>query len=155
MRIAPEAELGVLAEIFVPDIDAADEPGRAVHDDDLAMVAEVDALVEKGDPRREEALHADAGFLQLLDEPALELQAADPVVDDADLDALLRFAEQRLLEAAADLVVAQRVVVEVDVMLRPLESVQDGGVGRFGIRQHLRLVASGDREHREAAEQVE
>lgn len=155
MRVPPEAQLRVFAEIFVPDVDASDEPDLPVDDDNLPMVPEVDALVEEGDARSKEALHLHASVQQLLHIGVPELHAADSVVNDSDLDAFGGFAEQHRLELAADLVMADRIIVEMNVMAGRIQRLQDRGVGRLRVGEDLRPVAAGDRQHREAVEQVE
>ena len=43
VRVAPVAELRVLADVLVADVQPAREPGAPVHDDDLAVVPQVHA----------------------------------------------------------------------------------------------------------------
>src|SRR5690606_6002868 len=112
------------AEVFITDIDAADDREAAIHHRDLAMIAEVDLEAVAPALGGVERADIDAGFGQGADIGARQLEAADLVVEEVDLDAGARLGLQSLAQALADTVVAHDVVLEQDVFLRLFDRVE-------------------------------
>ncbi len=116
VEIAPGADSAQRSAVFVGDVEAARERHLAVDDDDLAMVAEVDRLKEDG-PHREEARVLSAGGAERVPPSSREAEATEGVAEETHFDATLRGGDEALAEPAPRLVVADHVVLGVDVVL--------------------------------------
>ena len=143
MGIAPVATL-FQAQVFVADIVATDPGGLSVHHHILAMVAkiELEAIApalggaERGD------VHA--GHLQLAAEAGLaEFVAADLVVQQEYLEPGARLVRQYPAQPPAEVIVADNVELEQDVVFRAGEAGQDAVEGLPAVDQQFHAIAGG------------
>ena len=103
VRVAPEADFRIAAEVFVADAVAADPGVKAVYDDDLPVIAKVDLKAIHAAANRVKRAHVNASGLQPLHATAREIVAADFVVQQIDANAGLRALEKLLLKLPSDL----------------------------------------------------
>ncbi len=126
MRVAPGGEALAAVDVLLADVHAAGVADLAVDDDDLAVVAVVDAQ-EVGDVGPDHC----AGALELLELGLAEGDAAHPVVHDADLDPGGEPVEQDRHQLRREPVLLPDEVLQVDEPLRRpqvlLEAVVLGG----------------------------
>src|SRR5690606_30320727 len=153
--VAPGAELRVEPEVLVAHVEPAHVPAHAVDDDDLAVVAEVEA--EPAAPRAPPAEPGDAhaGLVQLLEVPLREVVAADLVVEEVDADARAGLLDQPPLELPAQAVVADDVELGEDVALGRLDPREDGVEGGPAVDEEAEVVAARERERGELLERPE
>src|SRR5690606_23951378 len=119
---------GRVADPVAADAEPGDERDGAVDGDHFAMVARQPA--ERAfEPRRVIAAHVDSGVAKPLPEAPRRLaEIAHPVVDQPYGDAVLRLRDHRVREFEADLVLADEVALEVDVMRRLRDRVEPRGI---------------------------
>jgi hypothetical protein len=117
--VAPLAHALHEAAVFVADVEAAGEGCRAVDDDDLPVVPEVHGLQEDR-PHRQEGPRAHARFLP---------RAEEAPVHEAHLDAAHRGRDKAVLEPLAGRVVADQVILRVDVVARAVDGGAECVVG--------------------------
>ena len=129
------------------DVDAAQEGGVPVDDQQLAVVAPVPAPVvargQRVDGVELVQLHAAGG--QPFEEGGRRAEGAGAVAQQVDLHALRLLGHQRLGKALAHLVVVEDVGLEVDVVARGLDGREHGPVGGRPVLQQQHLVAGGQR----------
>ncbi|MCY1515763.1 hypothetical protein D9M68_503640 [compost metagenome] len=106
MGVAPRRQRRTLAQVLHADIVAADKRLAPVHDDQLAVVAEVELEAVDEAAMRGKRPRIDARIEQRAHVAARQRMAADAVEQEVDLDAGLRALAQQRLQAPA-----QRIVV--------------------------------------------
>ena len=114
--VAPCAPPGA-ADVAVGDVHAAEEAHAAVDDGDLAVVAVIDLAGEERELDVQEREHLDSFAAHPLEKVLFHAAAPHVVVEDAHLDPLPGFRDQRVAQAAARCVVAEDVILDVDVVL--------------------------------------
>ena len=80
-----------------------------------------------------ERSHLHAGRTERLPILARRSPTADPIVQDPDLYTLTRLLDQHLTELVPDVVVTQKIVLEVDEPLRRLDGFEPRGERRLTI----------------------
>ena len=118
MGVAPRTPLRA-AHVAVGDVHAADEARAAVDDDDLAVVAVIDLAREARELDVQEGMDLDSRLAHLPEERLLDAAAPHVVVENPHADSLAGLRGERVAEAAARLVVAEDVVLQVDVVVCP------------------------------------
>ena len=129
--VAPRSPLRA-ADVAVGDVHASDEADAAVDDGYFAVVAVVDLAGEKRELDVQERERLDSLAAHPLEKGLFHAAAPHVVVEDAHLDPLPGFRDQRVAQAAARCVVAEDVILDVDVVLRPGDLRKQ--------RLHLRLA---------------
>src|SRR5690606_14719640 len=129
---------------LVADAQAADDADARVREHELAVVAAQHAqrVPQRG---RREAAYVAAGAAQLVPVRVAGADAAEPVIEDEDLDAGAGTLGERAGEAAAHVVVTDDVVLEDDAALRARDDVQHRGERRGPVDEHGRGVAERER----------
>src|SRR5690606_23470128 len=123
--IAPRAgPAGRIADPVLADAEARDERDVPVDREHLAVVPRQPS--ERAlEPRRVVAAHVHPGVPEALPEPTRRLpEVAHPVVDQPDGDAFLRLRDQRVRELRADLVLAEEIALEIDMLPGPRDLPQ-------------------------------
>ena len=139
VHVAPRQE-------HLPDVDATDEAGLTVDDQELAMVAQVRRPSAADRIEREELRDAPAGDDDRPEEAAHVGRArAEAVEQDAHSHAPRARSEQRLAEAQAHGVGLKDVALEVNVIPRCVDGGELRGVRLLGTEEHAHDVARGDR----------
>ena len=142
MRIAPRPHLRA-RDIALRDIDAAREADLPVHDQNLAVVAVIDAAGEPRESHRHEALRLHARLAEPAHELAAKAPAAHVVVDEPHLDAFGRLFDEDVGDFAAELVVLDNVIFEMDRRAGSAQGFPDL-VERLGaVVEHPHPVADG------------
>jgi hypothetical protein len=129
------------------DVDAAEERGAPVDDQQLAVIALVQLPAFARQQRIDgvELEHVDAAVGQALEKLGRCAERADAVADQVDLHALLLLGDQRLCKPLADLIVFEDVGLHVDVILRRADGRDHGLVGRRTVLEQTNVVAGGQR----------
>ena len=117
------------------------KPGRAVDDEDLAMIAEVDLEPATEGSDRQELSRLAADGEERIEHSPRRMVRADRVVEDANLDAGLRLVGEGRDQAPAQLVVVEDVGFDVDVALRRGDRLEDGGEGRVPLAEEVDAIA--------------
>lgn len=113
-------------EVAFGDVDAAHESRAAVDDGDLGVIAPVGARREPREAQRRADAHVDSGLAEPPDEPLREVPRTHGVVEQPHLHAGARLAHEDVGDGAADAVVGEDVVGEMDVASRPLQCADQG-----------------------------
>ena len=120
--------LGVLG-VSVPgvgDAHATDEAGGAVGDHEFAVGAVVEA--SQGEPAEgTEVQHLNSGGPHAFGEAVVHLEAADPIENDADIEACAGFGGEGIGEAFSDGPAPVDEGFEKDGVLRGINRVEHGG----------------------------
>lgn len=117
MGVAPVAKRS-FTEIFIADVEAADESFFSVHYENFAVVAEVDAGIEEGDFEREEDLNSAAGSAKVCEEFFFDHLYADRIKEYPHFDTCCGAFCQEVDDLATEFVGTEDVVLHVDVVLR-------------------------------------
>lgn len=115
MGVAPHA-LRAAVHIAVGDVHAAQKPDHPVDHHDLAVVAVVDLAGEQREPDMQESIDLDAGGAHVVEKRLPDPHAPHVVVEHPHLDPLAGLGHERIAQAAARPVVAEDVVLDMDVM---------------------------------------
>ena len=102
--------------VAVGDVHSSDESHPAVDDRDLAVVAVVDLAGEKRELHVQERVHLDSLGSHPLEKGFFYPGAAHVVVENPHLDPLAGFGDEGVAQAAAGRVVAEDVVLDMDVV---------------------------------------
>ena len=115
--IAPAPDPRVPTEIFVADVVAADPGGVAVHDDGLAVVAEIELKAIARPLAAVERQDIDVVVAQFRHVGGRQAEAADLVIQEIDVDAPVNGRDQSPFEGVADVVVIDDVELHQHVVL--------------------------------------
>ncbi len=127
MRVTPAPAAAGVLHVAVGDVHASDVARGLVDDDELAVVAPVDAVGKLREGHLEERVRLDAGLVHHLEEPVSRRETAHVVIHHLDLDAFGRLAHQNLRDLMAERVVEEDVILQID---RPRGAEQIGLEGR-------------------------
>ena len=116
MGIAPAAPRHAV-DVSVGDVHAPDEAHTSVDDGYFAVVAVVDFARETREPHVQKGPHLDTLGAHTLEKGAFDACTPHVVVENPHLDALPGFGDERIAQAAARAVVAEDVVLYMNVML--------------------------------------
>ena len=119
--IPPVTEFRVFSDVFIPDVKAADISNGIVDRAELAVIAVVEAEVDKADQGGEKDRSFNSGLAHLAEGFIGELSAADSVGQKADMDA-----SSGRLDEVADNFLAQAVgfydvVFDLNISLGPVD----------------------------------
>ena len=103
--VAPSTEAYVATEVFVADVEAADEGFASVGHNDFSVVAEVQLQPRPPETIRSEGMALDAGFLEFAQVFSGKFVGADFVKNEVNADSGAGAFDERILEAVADSVV--------------------------------------------------
>ena len=140
MHVAPRAEAGHVPPVLVADVEAARERRLAVDDDDLAVVPEVHGLQERAS-HRQEVGDAHARLAQRPPPAGAEREAPESVHQEPDGHAALGCGHEPVAKPGARRVVADQVVLRVDVVARAVDGVAERVVHGLALDEHVDLVA--------------
>src|SRR5690606_3580153 len=120
VRIAPILVVDKTIDVSVGNVHASQKPYVTVDDDNLAVVAEVDAVRKEHEVNAEERIDFDTVFAKLVDEVSPEAMASKVVKNDSNLHTLAGFLDQGVLDLGTRLVFFEDVVLQVDEFFRIL-----------------------------------
>src|SRR5678816_1519795 len=129
MGIPPGAELGIFAEVFVPNVMPADKRGVAIDDDDLAVIPEIELKPVRVTFSRVEWAHVYAGGTKLIHVGRRQIVTADFVVEHVAADACLRLCDERIFQTATQAVVVDDVELDEHVFASRRDGFEDGSKG--------------------------
>ena len=113
VRIPPRSQFGA-CHVALGNVDAPGETDLPIHNQNFAVVAVVDLA---GQPRKDnahETFHLDTGLLQVADKSTAQSPTAYIVVDQTDFDSLLCLLNQYVGNLAAQWIIFNDVVLEMD-----------------------------------------
>ena len=134
MSISPVPELLIPSQILSSHVKSAHETDPAVNDHDLSVVTVVYAELELPQQRREKLRHKDSLFFQTLPVSVLHRPASHTVEEHTNLNAFPRFLDEHFLYLLPQLVVADDIVLQVNITLRPLHLFNQRAKLRFPVR---------------------
>ena len=114
--VAPVAERS-FAEVLVTDVESADKSGFSVNNENLPVVAEVDAGVQERDFEREEDGNLTACCPEVGEELAFYFLYADRIEECPHLNACCGTFSQKVNDFTTEFVAPENVVFHVDVVL--------------------------------------
>src|SRR5690606_31319732 len=133
--IAPRRQHRVFVEVFIANITAAEHAGRAVDDNDLAVVAKIQLQPVARAFGGVERADVDTAGNQGFDVAAPQLEAADLVIQKQHGDAFAHFRDQFIVQLGADIVIANDVVLEQYVVARVVDCLEQRRKNLFAIDQ--------------------
>jgi hypothetical protein len=151
VRIAPVFGIFGVAQPLVGDAHATGEADLAVHHQQFAVGAVVDAA-QVVPVQRVVELHFDAGVLHFLQQLVVDALAAGPVDQHVHRHAGARAFLERLGEAFADVARPVDVGLHVDGALRALDGGQHGGEDAVAVLEVLDAVAADQRRPEQSAD---
>ena len=120
-RFALEPQVGIAprphfrpGDVPLGDVDPAREPDLAVHNQDLAVIPVINMAGQPRENHLHETLYPDAGLAQPADVLAPESPTAHVVVDQPHFDSLLRLGDQNVGDLAAQRIVLDDVIFQMD-----------------------------------------
>lgn len=125
MSVAPRTPFRA-ADVAVGDVHAADESHAAVDDGDFTVVTVVDLAGEERELDVQEREDLDSLAAHPFEKVFFHAAAPHVVVEYAHLDPLPGLFHQRIAQAAARFIVAEDVILNVNMMLRPGDFGQQG-----------------------------
>ena len=141
VSVAPHAACAPAAavDVAVGNVHAADVAAFAVNHHYFAVVAPIDALGKLREVDSHKRICFDAGVEHGFEEPFVDVERANTIVDYSHFYALTSFFDENVAYFVADAVVLENVVLHVDV-LRGSTQVGTQGVefvGTVGVDVHL------------------
>ena len=130
-RVAPEAKAGHLAQVLVADIQAAREGDPAIHDQDLAVVAQVDLDAAANRIEREEDTTFPASRDERLQPASAEAMRAHGVVEEPNFHSFACLRRQQVEELLARGVRLKDEILKMNMMFGFADRLQLVGVGRL------------------------
>ena len=124
---------------------------KAVHDDDLPMIAKVDLKTIGAAADGVKRAHLDPAVAHPF-EAAPRRMAADVIVKKIDAHSGADALEKALLKLTSDLVVAKNVELHQHVIACRFDSGEDRGERRLAVDQQLRVVSRSERKFGQALE---
>ncbi len=145
----------VIGEMPVADIHAADKPLTAVDDQDFPVVSQVEEDTPPHQRRRQEALDAHGGLLEIAANGRQRIAVAQRVDQYAHFDAALRRLDQGGGKPTAGFVRFEDIGGKADPGARRLDRLDHGGVGFLAVMQRLHEVAGDKGAAGDTVDQVE
>jgi hypothetical protein len=126
MGISPGGSLGIFFDVFVTDVQSAQEADASIDEQDLAVVAL--AWPEAPEPlgRRVELDDAGTGTLEAVQSTTVETVGPDRVEDQANVDTRCGSRFERREHATTRLVGSQDVGLEMNGLLGTIDCLEHG-----------------------------
>ena len=145
----------MLADVFITHVVAADERFDPVDDDDLAMVSKVDPQRIAPPGRGLERGHFRAGVAEILEVFFRQTVTPQGVVKDIDPHPCGRFGHQSVFDTLAQFIGTEDVELKQDVLLSPLNALDDGIEGRLSVDEQIDVVLTRQWEQRQVLQQLQ
>ena len=129
------AKRGAASQIFVGQIEPAGEGHAPIRNDDLAVIAEIDLQPRLALPDGVKIADVDPGLAQPVKVSARDAVTAKRVIKHMDPDPGPGTRDQPICHLAPQGVIGDRVKLDQDVFLGPLDRAEDGAEGLLPVDQ--------------------